>query len=82
MARAYGPEVVAAVRSEFHGLQLVALDEVLLDAAGELAVSVRSLDAIHLTAARSLGEDLGVIVTYDERMIRGARELGLETVSP
>lgn len=63
-------------------LFLVALDDALLDAAGELAVDVRSLDAIHLAAARSLGRDLGAVVTYDERMIRGARELGLEVCSP
>lgn len=41
---------------------------------------LRSLDALHLTAAVRLSVD--AVVTYDARMIDGARSLGLRTLSP
>jgi uncharacterized protein len=40
------------------------------------------LDAIHLAAALELGGDLGVIVTYDDRMLQGAAARGLAATSP
>jgi len=39
---------------------------------------LRTLDAIHLAAARLLGDDLAGIVTYDRRMTEAATGLGLE----
>jgi predicted nucleic acid-binding protein len=44
--------------------------------------SVRSLDAIHTAAAMSLGPDLGVMITYDERLAAAAELLGLPVASP
>jgi predicted nucleic acid-binding protein len=74
---------VAATRRLFGGLHLVALDDALLDRAGELGPDgMRSLDAVHVAAALSLGSDLGVVVTYDERLAETARSQGLETASP
>jgi predicted nucleic acid-binding protein len=43
---------------------------------------VRTLDAIHLATALSLGRDLDAIITYDERMTAGARLLGLQVRAP
>jgi predicted nucleic acid-binding protein len=43
---------------------------------------MRSLDALHLAAAMSLGPDLGVLVTYDERMLGAASLFGLPVASP
>jgi len=64
-------------------LDLVRLTDRVLDAAGTLAPSnIRSLDAIHLATARLLGSDLGVVVTYDDRMIETARNLGIKTACP
>ena len=80
--RDQGPDAVARARLAVAGLRLVALDEGLLEAAALLPAPVRTLDAIHLAAARSLGAELAALVTYDERMARAARELGLEVVSP
>jgi len=80
--RQHGPEAVERAREELEHVELVKIDAALLDTAADLDIEVRSLDAIHLAAALILGPDLGVLVTYDERMIRGARELGLEAVSP
>lgn len=41
---------------------------------------LRSLDALHLAAALRLGVDR--VVTYDTRMIEGAREIGIPAFAP
>ena len=43
---------------------------------------LRSLDAVHIASAFSLGDDLGVLVTYDERMLAAARHAGVEILAP
>jgi predicted nucleic acid-binding protein len=57
-------------------------DRILTDAGTLLPADLRSLDAIHLATARQLGSDLAHVVTYDERMLRAARLLGLSVASP
>jgi predicted nucleic acid-binding protein len=53
------------------------------DAAGRLAPpGLRSLDALHLAAAMSLGDDLGGLVTYGERQADAARDCGLTVAAP
>ena len=44
--------------------------------------SMRSLDAIHIAAATSLGPDLGTVVTYDEQMFAAAELFGLPVAAP
>lgn len=44
--------------------------------------SLRSLDAIHLATALSLGHDLGGMVVYDRRLADAARGAGLTVWSP
>ena len=81
--RLLGSEALAAVREGLRRVDLVAMDDRILDAAGTLDPRVlRTLDAIHLATALTVGDDLGAIVTYDERMADGARSLGLPTVAP
>jgi predicted nucleic acid-binding protein len=80
--RSHGPEMIQRVREELANVELVQIDAALLDAAADLDIPVRSLDAIHLATALALGRDLAVLVTYDDRMIRGARELGIEVATP
>jgi predicted nucleic acid-binding protein len=64
-------------------LDLVRINDRVLDAAGILQpAQVRSFDAIHLATAQLLGEDLGQVITYDERMAEAARSLGLKTIAP
>jgi predicted nucleic acid-binding protein len=59
------------------------LDEELLDEAGTLDAGVlRSLDAIHLAAARTLGDERTAVVTYDERMAAAGGRLGLPIGAP
>lgn len=77
------PEAIMRVRDGLNQIGLIALDDALLDAAAVIEPrTVRSLDAIHLAAASSLGEALGVVVTYDDRMIEAASMLGLPVASP
>jgi predicted nucleic acid-binding protein len=78
----YGPGAIASARAAFRTLHLVRLDDRLLDEAGDLSGTLRSLDAIHVAAARGIGADLGALVTYDGRMGSVARELGLPVVVP
>jgi predicted nucleic acid-binding protein len=74
---------VGAARRLFEGMRLIRLDEVLLDRAGELDPrELRSLDALHLATALAVGADLGVLLTYDERLGEAARQRGLTVQSP
>ncbi len=79
----HGPEATMRAREGLIEIGLLTLDEALLEAAAGLDPGiVRNLDAIHLAAASSLGDALGVLVTYDDRMIEAAQLLGLPVASP
>lgn len=53
------------------------------DRAGDLEPdALRSLDAIHLAAALSIGPDLAVLITYDERLRDAALAQGMLVESP
>ena len=56
--------------------------DVIARAAGLDPVELRTLDAIHLVSAASLGPDLAMIVTYDARMAAAAAARALPVVSP
>jgi uncharacterized protein len=43
---------------------------------------LRTLDAIHLAAAQTLGDDLTAVITYDQRMAAAAVEIGLTVSAP
>ncbi len=75
--RGQDPKAVLRARALLSRTHLLHLDDPLLGAAAALDPQVlRSLDAIHLAAAQSLGETLGAIVTYDQRMADAAKVLG------
>jgi predicted nucleic acid-binding protein len=64
-------------------LALLPIDEPILATAARLTPrSVRSLDAIHLATAQSLGEDLGAMVAYDRRLCAAARSSGMSVLRP
>ena len=78
-----GEEAVARGRNVLQRLDLVRLNGRILDTAGVLLPpELRSLDAIHLATARELGDDLRVIVTYDDRMAAAAKQLGYRIGRP
>ena len=47
-----------------------------------LGIAPDRVVAIHLAAALSLGDDLGAVVTYDDRMAAAATGLGLVVAQP
>jgi hypothetical protein len=74
---------VGSARRLFRAMRLIALDDLVLDRAAELDPrELRSLDALHLAAARMVGTDLGAFVTYDRRLAQAAHDQGLEVHSP
>ena len=82
-ARRHDEMTVERARRVLADLMLIAVSDPLLERAAVLAdTTVRSLDAIHLAAAESLGDDLREIVTYDRRMAEAARGLGMAVVAP
>lgn len=52
------------------------------DGAALLVGRLRTLDAIHVASALSLGDDLTALVTYDRRMLDTARAEGLAAHAP
>jgi hypothetical protein len=81
--RHHGPTAIGRARQIVERFDLVRIDDSLLDAAALLPVErLRSLDAIHLAAAQRLGRDLSLLVSYDERMLAAARELGIAVATP
>ena len=57
-------------------------DAVVSRAAELLPKDLRSLDAVHLATAMSLGDDLASLVAYDARLIEAARRARLPVVAP
>src|SRR5262249_8096106 len=61
-------ETVRETRLALRGVAFIDLSRELMDQAGALGPpGLRSLDAVHLAAALSLGDDLDELVTYDAR---------------
>lgn len=79
----YGKIYADQARLDLQRLSLLPIDAQVIDHAASLPpASLRSLDAIHLATALSLGEDLGILIAYDERLVSAARESGLPVATP
>ena len=64
-------------------LSLIELDGPICRSAGGVgSPALRSLDAIHLATALSLGDDLGAFCCYDTRLRADAEAAGLTVLSP
>jgi predicted nucleic acid-binding protein len=63
-------------------LRLFAIEPILPATAQMGGTALRSLDAIHLATATSISRQLGVLITYDQRMIGEAQTLGPPVLSP
>ena len=78
-----GRDALVRGRRVLGGLDLIRVsNRILTTAATLLPIDLRSLDAIHLATAEQLGDDLGVIVTYDTRMARAAELLDYRVEAP
>jgi uncharacterized protein len=82
-ARRISNSVVARAHDKLGDVLLISLPVDVFRHAGQLNPAVlRSLDALHLAAAMSIGDDLTGVVTYDFRMAEAARSLGIPTAAP
>lgn len=64
-------------------LRLVQVDRVLLRTAADLApAALRSLDAIHLASALTLGDAIAGVLVYDQRLALACESHGLAVLSP
>lgn len=80
---AHDPAHVTQVRELVGSLALVPVSDAVLDTAGALRHELRSLDAIHLSAALTLRDaGLETLVAYDKRLLAAAEQAGLHTASP
>ena len=62
---------------------LLRIDEPALRLAETIgSLELRSLDAIHLACALSIGDYPGALATYDARLASAARAIGLNVLSP
>ena len=78
-----GPGALAGARRVLDGVSLIAAARDLLDLAAILEPgTLRSLDAIHLASALTLGDELEAVVTYDRRMQGAAESLGIRVEAP
>jgi uncharacterized protein len=81
--RVSDPAALPRGRRAIATLTLIRLDDPLYEAAADLEpASLRSLDAVHLAAALSVGRELAGVATYDVRMTEGAHALGLHVEAP
>jgi uncharacterized protein len=77
------PRSFNAVRRLLGSVRLVDVERAIRRAAGDLEdPGLRSLDAIHLATALSLGERCGAFFAYDDRLIAAARAHGLTVTVP
>jgi predicted nucleic acid-binding protein len=45
-------------------------------------LTLRTLDAIHVATALSLGADVSQLATYDDRLAQAAVEAGIDVIAP
>lgn len=83
VARRIGGGAIRRGRSVLARLALVELDEDVVRSAAALEPpDLRTLDAIHLATALSLGDDLGALCAYDTRLADAAAAAGVDVVVP
>lgn len=82
-ARRHSSDAVREVRRRVGVLTLIRLSRDVCDRAGYLDPEIpRSLDALHLATAMSVGDELEGVVTYDDRMADAAMLYGIEVIAP
>jgi uncharacterized protein len=83
VARRIGGGAVRRARSVLWRIALVGLDEAVVRVAAALdPPELRTLDAIHLATAISLGGDLGALCVYDVRLGGAAASKTVEVLAP
>ncbi len=86
-SRRLNPAALPAARALLSQLDLIPLTGGVIDEAAALGEPLgepllRSLDALHLASALSLGADLSAFLAYDNRLVAAAQDLGLAPLRP
>jgi predicted nucleic acid-binding protein len=82
-ARRTNPLAFDAARVLLGLVELIEIDAGIRQAAAKLTdPGLRSLDAIHLATALSLGDRCGAFFAYDDRLVAAARAHGLTVTVP
>lgn len=78
------PEKIAQAQVILAGIDLTPLNPAILSAAENFApaITLKSLDALHVASVLFLGAAVEGLITYDKAMIKNAKELGIKVVSP
>jgi hypothetical protein len=83
VARHIGGGAIRRARSVLARLALVELDQEVRRGAAALGPpELRTLDAIHLATALSLGQDLGALCACDARLVDAAAAARVDVVAP
>jgi len=76
-------DAVVGARQVLAGLDLIPLTADLVESASSIGPpDLRSLDAIHLSSALLISEDVTAFVAYDMKLKTAALAAGLEVVAP
>ena len=82
-ARRTGVVSEAEVDEVLERVALLALDEPVRQLARQVgSPRLRTLDAVHLASALSLGDELGGFCCYDKRLAEDAERAGLTVIAP
>jgi predicted nucleic acid-binding protein len=77
------PHAMPRARAVLDSLTVLTVPTSTFERAADLDPDLlRSLDAVHLTAALELGDDLDGLVTYDDRLADAARFHGITVIAP
>ncbi len=81
--RRYGTEYGVRAQAGLAGLALLPVSEEVLGHAAALGpVRLRSLDAVHLASALSIRDDVGVLVSYDRRLLEATAANSIAVAAP
>ena len=81
--RRVAPELVVRARDVLDSVTLIQITTAMFEHAALLdPTMLRSLDALHLSAALGLGDDLEGLVTYDDRLAHAATANGIRVTAP
>lgn len=82
-ARRHSAAALAAARARLDAIAIMAMTPDVFERAAELDRQIlRTLDALHLAAALTVGDELEGIATYDDRLAEAAAIHGVPTATP
>ena len=81
--RRFDPNALVAAKELLLTVNLLSMPSSTFARASELDPQIlRSLDALHLAAALDLGDDLDVLLTYDDRLAEACKLHGVPVMAP